>query len=110
MPGFKDLVKQDVKNVFINFEEFGERHNVDGSDVIVVVDDNELIEREKGRAGNSYIDGIYKKRLMFYIAAEDIDALPQVGRVMTFDREDYIVTDAVSECGIFSISLEVYEH
>ena len=42
--GFKDLVYQDIRSVFMNPEEFGERHTVDGKVMTVVIDGNEVTE------------------------------------------------------------------
>ena len=106
---FKDIIKADISNVFINIDEFSDVHNIDGKDVSIMFDENELIEREIGRT-DKYVDGVYKKNLMFYIRADDLSCLPHVGRLMTFDNEEYIVTDSVDEMGIYSISLEVYDH
>ena len=44
---FKELVAQDTKKVFINPEEFGEEHEIDGKTVMVIIDNNEQIERQK---------------------------------------------------------------
>ena len=107
---FKDIIKSDVSNVFINFDEFAEKRVIDGKDMMVVVDNNELIEREQGRSQNSYIEGIYKKKLLLYVQADDMERLPAIGRLMTVDDELFRVIDAVDEMGVYSISLEVYEH
>ena len=107
---FKGIIKSDVSKIFINFDEFGEKHIIDGKSMIVVVDNNELVEREQGRTQNSYIDGIYKKKLLLYVQADDMERLPAIGRLMTVDDELFRVIDAIDEMGVYSISLEVYEH
>ena len=47
--GFKELLRQDVKNVFLNPAEFGEEHTVNGKRMQIIIDDNELTE-QIGRA------------------------------------------------------------
>ena len=42
MGGFKDMIQEDIKNVFLNFEEFGETHEINGVEVLVIIDENEL--------------------------------------------------------------------
>ena len=46
---FKELVQQDTKEIFLNFDEFGETHLVDGEEKVIIIDTNELVEREKRR-------------------------------------------------------------
>ena len=43
---------------------------------------------------------------LFYVAAEAFGRLPPVGRNLSLDGKDYIITDAADESGIYSISLE----
>ena len=101
---FKELVAQDKKKVFINPEEFGEEHEIDGKTVMVIIDNNEQIERQKRITSNS--NGIFLKEILFYVAEENFRNLPAIGRVMRFDKKSYTVTDAINENGIFSISLK----
>lgn len=101
---FKELVAQDTKKVFINPEEFGEEHEIDGKTVMVIIDNNEQIERQKRITSNS--NGIFLKEVLFYVEEESFGNLPSIGRIMRFDKKSYTVTDAINENGIFSISLK----
>ena len=101
---FKELVAQDTKKVFLNPDEFGEEHEIDGKMVMVIVDNNEQIERQKRVVSNS--DGVFVKEILFYASKESIGNLPVIGRVMRFDKKSYAVTDAIDENGIYSISLK----
>lgn len=101
---FKELVAQDTKKVFINPEKFGEEHEIDGKTVMVIIDNNEQIERQKRIPSNS--NGIFLKEVLFYVAEESFGNLPTIGRIMRFDKKSYTVTDAINENGIFSISLK----
>ena len=51
-PTFKELLKADVHNIFLNPAEFGERHRVNGKIMVIVLDDMENIEREKKMKSN----------------------------------------------------------
>jgi hypothetical protein len=101
---FKDIIKADVSQVFMNLEEFSDTHNVDGKEMPVMVDDNEIIEREKKMKSN--MDGVYVKQKLIYVKADDFGALPAVGRGIMFDGKRYIVLEAVDEDGIYSITME----
>lgn len=102
--GFKELIAEDTRKVFMNFDEFGEMHTVDGKDMLVIVDGNEHIERKKRRETRA--EGLYVKELLFYVSKETYGALPAIGRMCRFDKKDYLVSDAIDENGIYSISLE----
>lgn len=101
---FKEMVLQDAQLVFLNLEEFGELHHIAGKEIVAIVDDNEMIEREKRQKTNT--DGLYQKQMLLYVLASEFGRLPAVGRTLEVDGKTYLVTDAVSEDGIYSISLE----
>lgn len=44
---FKDMVQEDIKNIFLDPEVFGETHIVDGNEMTIIIDENELVEREQ---------------------------------------------------------------
>ena len=52
MMSFKDILKADVHEVFMNTEEFSDIHTVNGVEMPVQLDTNEQIEREKRMAQN----------------------------------------------------------
>lgn len=101
---FKDIVKKDVKSVFLNTEEFSEIHTVNGKPMTVQIDNNEQIEREKRY--NQHMDGIYVKQILIYVDAEKYGPLPKQGTSVSLDKKMYRVSDAISEDGIHSITLE----
>ncbi len=104
---FKDTIKQDVRAVFLNFDEFGEIHTIFGQDVLIIIDENELTEREKRIRRNE--GELHKKQLLFYIAAEDFGPLPDPGRILNLDGKQYEIMEAENEDGIYSISLEAVD-
>ena len=98
---FKEQIALDNKQVFLNFDEFGEEHVINGEKMLCIVDNNELIDREKRYRYNHslYSDGIYIKQLLIYVRAADFGSLPAINRMLTFDKKSYIVTDAINEDG-----------
>ncbi len=66
---FKEVMKDDVNNTFMNVDEFADMHTVDGKEIPVLVDDNEIIEREKKMKSN--MDGVYVKQKLIYVKADD---------------------------------------
>ena len=105
---FKEQIAKDINNVFANEDEFWSPHKIDGKEMLVQIDNNEMINREKRyqyrRSFNA--DGLYLKELLIYVKAEEFGPLPAVKRVLNFDGKNYIISDAINEDGIYSISLE----
>lgn len=104
MKSFKDIVKEDISNTFINTDEFSDIHNIDGRDMPVQIDDNEIIEREKKSSSN--MDGVYVKQKLIYVKADDFGALPVIGRQIMLDGKRYFVVDSTDEYGVYTITLE----
>lgn len=105
---FKDQIAKDVNTVFLNLNEFSDVHNVNGTDMPCQVDTNELVDREKRYKFNHslYGDGVYLKETLIYVKKSDLVKLPAIGHLFTLDGKSYIVSDAIDEDGVCSISLE----
>lgn len=104
MMSFKDILAADVHEVFMNVDEFSDMHTVNGKPMAVQIDNNEQIEREKRY--NQHMDGIYVKQILMYVSAEDFGPLPKHGTSVSLDKKMYRVADAISEDGVYSITLE----
>ncbi len=101
---FKEILRNDAKTVFLNPLEFGEEHIVNGKRMVIIIDGNELTEREKRI--KSHMDGIYKKQTLIYVHALDFGPLPGVGEPVVIDGSTFIVTDSINEGGVYSLHLE----
>ena len=103
---FREQIARDNACVFLNEEEFADRHIINGTEMPCMIDNNEMVDREKRYRNGKNSDGMYLKELLVYVKKEDFGVLPAIGRVITFDKKSYIVTEAIDEGGIFSLSLE----
>ena len=103
-PTFKEIMQRDVKSVFFNEAEFADKHMVDDTEMVAMIDDMENIEREKKMKSN--MDGIYARQILLYVQAADFGGLPAHGRLLRLDGRKYTVVDAVDECGVYTITLE----
>ena len=101
---FKELVQKDIKRTFLNPLEFGEQHVVNGVNMEVVIEKYE--QAMKANRVSQHMDGIYKNRKLVYVAESDFGSLPAQGSKLTMDGKLYIVSDAVSEAGIYLITIE----
>lgn len=105
-PSFKECIAADVPNVFLNRLEFADTHTVNGKKMAVLADENELLERDKGKLGVQQT-GLYKSRRLIYVARSDFGPRPAIGAILTLDRQQYRIVDCKEEDGIFSIELGV---
>lgn len=101
---FKEIIVQDIKETFLNVSEFADIHNIDGREMPVQIDDNEIIEREK--KSSSHMDGVYVKQKLIYVKANVFGPLPAIGRQLMFDGKRYLVVDSTDEYGVYTITLE----
>ena len=109
MSKFKDMVARDVKNVFLNADEFGETHVVNGRRMTVVLSGAEHTENAQ-RDGDSRTrygkSATYSRQIVMHVASEDFGKLPAQGDDVVLDRMHYQVADAVDQQGMFRITLD----
>lgn len=104
-PSFKDLVAADIFDVFLNKREHADTHTIDGKPMTVVVDENELLERDKSKMGIQ-VDGTYKSRRLIYVAKDEYGPRPAYGKQIDFDGRLFRVADCTEEAGMLAITLE----
>lgn len=105
---FKEQIARDNRTVFMNMEEFCDMHNINGRDIPCMIDNNEMIDREKRYQykRSLYGDGVYLKEMLIFVNARDFGPLPPTGKTLMFDKKVYTISDAINENGIYSITLE----
>lgn len=104
MSRFKDAVAADKKSVFINGDEFADSHNINGVDVLCVVD-GDLINERNARTYAEYSEGVFKSQLTIFVDAEDLPARPVKGEGIRFDGDYYSVDECIENAGILEITL-----
>ena len=97
-PTFKEQIAADISTTFLNCLEFADTHTVNGKEMAAVVDDNELLERDK--------EGTYKARRLVYVAKADFGPRPAQGAMLTLDGKAYKVKSCTEEAGVLAIELE----
>ena len=106
MSVFKDLVKHDANNLFLNLEEFGDVHLVDGRSMTVMIDDSEQQQRSKAVLDSTDFEAVYDNRSLIYVRSDEYGALPSPGKVLNLDGHPYRITKATDEYGIYSFEIE----
>ncbi|WP_252216138.1 hypothetical protein [Clostridium sp. VAP41] len=98
---FKDIVQNDINSVFINIDEFGEKHYIDGIIKTVLVDNETLKERNQKE-----YDGIIQADLLYFIKSKDLVNKIKVGELQRFDGAVYTVFDVKYDSGIYEVILQ----
>ncbi|MDR2648830.1 MAG: hypothetical protein LBB94_03825 [Clostridiales bacterium] len=107
MSAFKEQIENDLNAAFFNpeLDEFISRHNINGKDMIIVLDEDELIKRRIGKV-NDYAAGVYEGDLLFYVREAVYGGKrPDIGEHMKYDGVIHRVTDFQSDMGMFTIVL-----
>jgi len=95
---FKEQVARDRKDVFINADEFGSAHTIDGIPVDMVIDNDEL--RQRGDRS-----GLDLGALLFFARVEDMPWKPSVDRELLFDGKYMYVRTFNEDDGVYEITL-----
>lgn len=119
--GFKDMVAQDVQNVFLNTAEFAEYYNVqyDGTEychIPIVLEKMRDEERQVYKDESSM--GVYRKLLTAYLSPESLNGkIPEQGHEIRISsgkssnwyRDLYHIIEVDVEDGMLRIALEAYD-
>lgn len=107
MMTFKDAVAADIQNTFINADEHADEHNINGNLVNCIVDENVIDEKSGQNTG--YVDGVFVKRVVIFVAESELPRVPVRGELLRLDGERYLVDDVASNAGVLEIRIEANE-
>lgn len=93
-------IEADRRRTFLNLDEFGEKHTVEGRAIAAVLDDNALKERQGGQELS-----VAESSLLLYAAVEDLPARRPAGEGLNVDGREYIVNDWSEDMGIATVAL-----
>ena len=85
---FKDIVKNDINNVFFNDDEFAGSIIINGKTISVVVDSDRLIERSQKE-----YEGISIGEILYYIRVKEFNKKPSEGEVQIFNGKQMYITN-----------------
>lgn len=96
----------DIQNVFLNEDEFAEKHIIDGKEMPASIDEVKL-QRNNNNDQEWGNQKKKKKSIVLYVAGKDFGKLPAANRILVLDGRNYLVKDAVNDSGMFVLTLEV---
>lgn len=108
MSAFKKAVAADIKRVFINPFEFADWHNINGGDVLAVVDRDVIRERQPKTAAE-YSEGVFIEEVLVYVEAGDLARKPVKDEILRLDGELFLVTEVAESMGVLEITITANE-
>ena len=97
---FKERVKSDLEQVFMNAEEFAEPHRIEGRVVDVVIDDDTLKERKQGQ-----VIGIVEADMLIMGKKGDFPENLSPGRMLNVDVREMLIADSKEDMGLVEVAL-----
>ena len=106
MSELRKMVQEDIENVFLDLDMFGEEHMVAGKMRTIILDDVENLRRNEQAQDP---EALHNRRRMFYIAAKEFKKMPNAGMMIELDRKPYKIVRVEEEGGILAITIEMPE-
>lgn len=100
---FKDQIKQDLSDIFLNLDEFADLHRIEGKEVPVVIDSDIMAKLSKN--GDNRIHGMDEADMVIMGKASDLPENLDPGRLLNLDGREVIVVTTTSEMGLVQIAV-----
>lgn len=100
---FKDQIKQDLSDIFLNLDEFADLHRIEGKEVPVVIDSDIMAKLSKN--GDNRIHGMDEADMVIMGKASDLPENLDPGRLLNLDGREVIVVTTMSEMGLVQIAV-----
>lgn len=105
MSKFKDLVKADIKNVFMNNNEFADLHMINGIEMSIIIDEDGLEEYKSLQRIDS--EGLYLAKMLIHVDCDDLGYRPAINSTLKVDKIKYFVMNVADNAGMYHIMLGV---
>ena len=107
---FKDFALSDISAAFFNGDEHAKEHNVDGKDVLVILDKDDVRDHSahwEAGAKQNFDTGLYKRHMILYISVKDYGPKPKQGKILTLDKKlTYLIQKCDEEGGVYRMTME----
>lgn len=100
---FKDQIKQDLSDIFLNLDEFADLHRIEGKEIPVVIDSDIMAKLSK--IGDNRIHGMDEADMIIMGKASDLPENLDPGRLLNLDGREVIVVTTTSEMGLVQIAV-----
>lgn len=100
MSGFKEMVQADLLGTYLDVDTFGEVYRIEGKEIPIVVDNDELKERQGGQDL-----AVAESATLFYARTCDLPARRPAGENLNVNGRECIIDDWQEDMGMSTIVL-----
>lgn len=100
MSAFKDMVAADILGTFLNVDEFGEVYRVEGKEIHIMVDNDELKERQGGQDL-----AVAESATLFYAKTSDLPPRRPAGENLNINGRECLIDDWQEDMGMSTVVL-----
>ena len=98
--GFKDIVAADIAATFLDDAFFGEVYRVEGKSIRIVIDNDELMERQGGQDL-----AVAESSTLFHAAVADLPPRKAPGSNLNINGRECLIDDWKEAMGVATIAL-----
>ncbi len=104
MSAFKDQLKADIDNTFLNTNEFADLHIINEIEMAATID--EELEEYENLKDYDY-DGLYKVKMIVFVNYNSFGKIPAIKSSIMVDGKKYFVLGASESFGMLNLILGV---
>lgn len=113
-PTFKGCAAADIDATFFEENEHADRHTVDGKDVLIVLEDDDLREHSahwEAGAKQNFDTGLYAAQMILHIKKADYGPKPKVGKLLELDggtgkQRTFTILKCQEEGGVYRMTMK----
>jgi len=106
---FKDMVAEDISGVFLNLEEFGDKHTIGKKETICIIDEERFQNKQRNKAKSLENDGLFIEGMTLFIEKSFFKFPPHSGEKILVDGVRYLVEETKEDMGLLEIDLTRYD-
>ena len=106
---FKDMVAEDISGVFLNLEEFGDKHTIGKKETICIIDEERFQNKQRNKAKSLENDGLFIEGMTLFIEKSFFKFPPHSGEKILVDWVRYLVEETKEDMGLLEIDLTRYD-
>ncbi len=96
----KELIALDVSDIFFQLDDFAEVHRIEGKEVAIVIDNDQLAKMKQGQ-----ILGVLEADMLFFARTADMPKHKAPGSLINVDGRELIVDDWTENKGVTQVAL-----
>lgn len=101
MSSLTEMLREDIKNIFLELKDFAETHTVNFRPISVVEDNDTLAELKAGVENE-----LSEAELLFYADIKDLPPKQGYGTFLNYDNSDWFVVSWTENYGMATIALK----